>query len=137
MFLSDRVEVDVVGEDGTTRKELHLLGLGILGSMQGFEALHALTKVCSWKRQQSHLFTLFWFCYFLFSALLKLFFMGELVRGNSYSSMRYCSGSTLTCLCHVPCGMCVLTSGGFLKLPMEYVLCAASAPQRRIVSKVR
>ena len=61
VYLSDRVEVDVAGEDGTTRKELHLLGLGILGSMQGFEALHALTKVCSWTLQQSHLAIYFGF----------------------------------------------------------------------------
>lgn len=39
------VDVVVVGADGVSRTEQHLLGLGILGSMQAFEALHALTKV--------------------------------------------------------------------------------------------
>ena len=48
-FLSESpfwVDVVVVGDDGVLRTEKHLLGLGILGSMQGFEALHAITKVC-------------------------------------------------------------------------------------------
>ena len=40
------VDVVVTGSDGVERTEQHLLGLGILGSMQGFEALHAITKVC-------------------------------------------------------------------------------------------
>ena len=39
------VDVEVKGADGVKRTEKQLLGLGILGSMQGFEALHALTKV--------------------------------------------------------------------------------------------
>jgi hypothetical protein len=40
-----RVEVEVVGDDGVKRTELHILGLGILGTLQGLEALHAMTKV--------------------------------------------------------------------------------------------
>ena len=41
----DRVKVPVVGADGVTQMELHLLGRRITGSLQGLEALHALTKV--------------------------------------------------------------------------------------------
>ena len=35
----------VTGDDGVSRMELFLLGAGISGSLQGLEALHALTKV--------------------------------------------------------------------------------------------
>jgi hypothetical protein len=34
-----------MGNDGVVRTELHILGLGILGTLQGLEALHAMTKV--------------------------------------------------------------------------------------------
>ena len=39
------VDVPVLGDDGIPTTEQRLLGLGILGSMQGFESLHAVSKV--------------------------------------------------------------------------------------------
>ena len=85
------VDVLVKGDDGVDRWEKHLLGMGILGSMQGFEALHALTKVL----------LCLYICFviviigrLLFSAHSQSFYMVVGVPGGCFSNMRSSCAST-------------------------------------------